>query len=51
MITLPATFMADVGTAVGGNLTTLAPVLVALIGLVVVFWLAKKIIGLFPKAK
>jgi len=51
MITLPANFIADVTTAVGANLSALAPILVVVVGLPVGFWIVKRVIGLFPKTK
>jgi hypothetical protein len=51
VISLPASFVGDVQTAVGTNITALAPVLVALAALVVGFWVVKRVLGLFPKTR
>lgn len=51
MITLPASFVADIETAVGTNIASLAPIAIALAALVLGFWVVKRIFGLFPKTK
>ena len=50
MLTLPASFVADIGTGVTANTASLAPVGIAVIALFVGFWVIKAIIGLFPRA-